>query len=147
MTSTPTRPAPNPAIGWRRLVRVVSLGGASYGLAVAAHLAGGGGWPGWPVTLMLTGLLGVMSVALTSRRRGTPFVLLVLTAVQTLLHLLFAQVDAAGASCAVVAGGHHHVTAACAPGAAARLGDASEPADDRGASRGDSRHRVGAGAG
>ena len=105
MTSTATRPVPNPAIGWRRLVRVVALGGASYGLAVAAHLAGGGGWPGWPVTLMLTGLLGVKSVALTSRQRGTPFVLLVLTAVQTLLHLLFAQVDGAGASCAVVAGG------------------------------------------
>ena len=48
-------------------------------------------------------------------RRGTPFVLLVLTAVQILLHLLFARIDAASASCAIVAGGHHHVTAACAP--------------------------------
>lgn len=117
MTLPPTRPGTNPAIGWRRLVRVVALGGASYGLAVAAHLAGGGGWPGWPVTLMLTSLLGVVCVAVTSRRLGMPFVVLVLTAVQTLLHLLFAQVDGAGASCAVVAGGHHQVTAACAPGA------------------------------
>jgi hypothetical protein len=113
-----TRPVHGPATGWRRLVRAVALGGASYGLAVAAHLTGGGGWPGWPVTLMLTGLLGVMSIALTSRRRGMPFVLLVLTAVQTLLHLLFAQVDGAAASCAVIAGGHHHVTTACAPSVA-----------------------------
>ena len=117
MRST-TRPVHDPATGWRRLVRAVALGGACYGLAIAAHLTGGGGWPGWPVTLMLTGLLGVMSVALTSRRRRTPFVLLVLTAVQTLLHLLFAQVDGAAASCAVIAGGHHHVTTACAPSVA-----------------------------
>ena len=117
MRST-TRPVHDPATGWRRLVRAVALGGACYGLAIAAHLTGGGGWPGWPVTLMLTGLLGVMSVALTSRRRRTPFVLLVLTGVQTLLHLLFAQVEGAAASCAVIAGGHHHVTTACAPSVA-----------------------------
>ena len=146
MTSTATRPVPNPAIGWRRLMRVVALGGASYGLAVAAHLAGGGGWPGWPVTLMLTGLLGVMGVALTGRRRGTPFVLLVLTAVQTLLHLLFSRIDGATASCAVVAGGHHHVTAACAPDAV-HTSETLPSLPMTGAHRGDGHHRVGAGAG
>jgi hypothetical protein len=117
VTSTTARSVHGPATGWRRLVRVVVLGGASYGLAVGAHLAGGGGWPGWPLTLMLAGLLGVTSVGLTGRRRGTRFLLLVLTGFQTVLHLLFARADGAAASCAAVAGGHHHVTAACAPGA------------------------------
>lgn len=118
MTSTPTRPAHDAATGWRRLVRVAALGGGAYALAVTAHVAGGGGWPGWPVTLILTGLLGVTSVALTSRRRRLPFVLLVLTAVQTLLHLLFSRIDGAAASCAVIAGSHHQATAPCGPGAA-----------------------------
>ena len=85
---------------------------------MTAHLAGGGGWPGWPVTLILTGLLGVTSVALTSRRRRMPSVLLVLAAVQTLLHLLFSRIDGTAASCTVIAGGHHQATAACTPGAA-----------------------------
>lgn len=127
-------------------MRVVALGGASYGLAVAAHLTGGGGWPRLARHADADRPVGCDECGADPPTARDAFHAAVLTAVQALLHLLFAQVDGAVAFCPVVAGGHHHVTAGLCSGCGARLGDSPEPADDHGTPCGDGRHRVGAGA-
>ena len=115
VTSRPvTRPPANPLAGRWRLARVAGLGVPTYGLAVGAHIAAGGGWPGWPVSLMLAALLGVSGVALTTRRRGLPTLLAVLVVGQTALHVLFTRLDAT-ASCAVTGLAHHATAVSCGP--------------------------------
>ena len=91
---------------------------AAYGLAVGAHVSAGGGWPGWPVSVMLTALLGVLGVVFTTRRRRLPAVLGVLTAAQVVLHVLLSLLEAPASSCAVVAVGHHAASASCDPSVA-----------------------------
>jgi hypothetical protein len=109
-----TRPPANPLVGWWRLARVAGLGLSTYGLAVGAHVAAGGGWPGWPISLMLAALLGVSGVALTTRRRGLPTLLAVLAVGQTALHVLFTRLDST-ASCGVTGLGHHATAVSCGP--------------------------------
>lgn len=113
-----TRPPTDPTSGRWRLARVAGLGIASYGLAVGAHVGAGGGWPGWPVSVMLAALLGVLGVAFTTRRRRLPAVLGVLTAAQLVLHVLLSLLDTPASSCSVVSVGHHAATASCDPSVA-----------------------------
>ena len=80
-----TRPPTDPTAGPWRLARVAGLGIAAYGLAVGAHVGAGGGLPGWPASVMLTALLGVLGVAFTTRRRRLPALLGALTAAQVVL--------------------------------------------------------------
>jgi MYXO-CTERM domain-containing protein len=109
-----TRPPTDPTSGRWRLARVVGLGIAAYGLAVGAHVSAGGGWPGWPVSVMLAALLGVLGVAFTTRRRRLPAVFGVLTAAQAALHVLLSLLDVPASSCSAVAVGHHAATS-CDP--------------------------------
>ena len=113
-----TRPPTDPTAGPWRLARVAGLGIAAYGLAVGAHVAAGGGLPGWPAGLMLTALLGVLGVAFTTRRRRLPALLGALTAAQVVLHVILSLLDAPESSCGLVAVGHHVATSSCDPSAA-----------------------------
>ena len=103
-----------PVAGRLRLLRVGVLGLSGYGLAVGAHVAAGGAAPGWPVSLMLAALLGVLGVAFTARRRGVWTLLGALVATQTALHGLFTLLDAPTSTCSLVATGHHAMTV-CGP--------------------------------
>jgi hypothetical protein len=109
---SPTRAPAGPLTGGSRLARFGGLGLASYALAVGGHIVAGGGWPGWPVSIMLVALLGVLGVAFTTRRRGLPSVLALLAGTQAGLHLLFSVLEAP-ASCALSTGGHHAMPAGC----------------------------------
>ena len=110
-----TRPPTDPTSGPWRLARVAGLGIAAYGLAVGAHVSAGGGRPGWPVSVMLIALLGVLGVAFTTRRRRLPALLGALTAAQAALHVLLSLLDAPASSCSLVAVGHHVATAPAIP--------------------------------
>ena len=114
-----TRPPTDPTSGRWRLARVAGLGTAAYGLAVGAHVSAGGGWPGWPVSVMLVALLGVLAVVFTNRRRRLPSLFGVLAAAQVALHVLLSLLDAPASSCSVVDVGHHAATASCDPSVAA----------------------------
>lgn len=113
-----TRQPANPLAGGRRLARAASLGVAMYGLAAGAHVVAGGGLPGWPVTALLTALLGVLAVAFTARRRRLPALFAVLAVGQAALHVLFSLLETPAASCLPAGGSHHAVTVTCAPGTA-----------------------------
>ncbi len=113
-----TRPPTDPTAGPWRLARVAGLGIAAYGLAVGAHVGAGGGLPGWPASVMLTALLGVLGVAFTTRRRRLPALLGVLTAAQVVLHVILSLLEAPASSCGLVAVGHHVATSSCDPSAA-----------------------------
>lgn len=108
-----TRQPAGPSAGRLRLLRVGVLGLSAYGLAVGVHVVAGGAAPGWPVSLMLAALLGVLGVAFTARRRGLWALLGVLVAAQSVLHALFSLLDAPVAGCSMVATGHHATTAVC----------------------------------
>ena len=97
---------------------MAGLGSAAYGLGVGAHVSAGGGWPGWPVSVMLAALLGVLGVSFTTRRRRLPALLGALTATQAVLHVLLALMDGPASSCSVVAAGHHAAMASCDPSVA-----------------------------
>jgi hypothetical protein len=109
----------NPLAGGRRLARAAVLGGATYGLAVGAHVVGGGGLPGWSVGVMLTAVLGVLGLAGTARRLRLPTLLGTLALSQAALHVLFALLEAPATSCSVSEVSHHAATAMCGPSAAA----------------------------
>ena len=111
----PRRQPASPLTGRVRLVRVGVLGLSAYGLAVGAHVAAGGAAPGWPVSLMLAALLGVLGVAFSARRRGRWALVGVLVATQAVLHGLFSLLDVPSAGCAVLTSGHHTMTAVCGP--------------------------------
>jgi hypothetical protein len=113
-----TRQPANPLAGGRRLARAAGLGLATYGLAVGAHVVAGGGLPGWPVTALLTALLGVLAVAFTARRRRLPALFAVLAVGQAGLHLLLSLLETRAASCVPAGGSHHAVAATCATGVA-----------------------------
>lgn len=114
-----TRQPANPLAGGRRLARAAGLGLATYGLAVGAHAAAGGHLPGWPVSVALTALLGVLAVAVTRRRLRLPALLAALVGSQGALHVLLSLLETPSASCAMGAGGHHADTVVCGPAAAA----------------------------
>ena len=116
-----TRQPAGPLAGRLRLVRIGVLGLAAYGLAVGAHVAAGGSTPGWPLSVMLTTLLGVLAVAFTARRRGLGALLGVLIATQAILHGLFSVLDSPGAGCSMVTTGHHTMTAVCGSAGGAML--------------------------
>lgn len=110
----------DPTSGSRRLLRAAAFAVPCYALAVVAHLTGGGGWPGWPVTLMVTLLLGVTGVALTHRRRRFGSVSATLLTAQAGLHWVFSMTDRATptgpltSGCAGLLGtGHQHVGPGC----------------------------------
>ena len=113
-----TRPPTDPTAGPWRLARVAGLGIAAYGLAVGAHVSAGGGLPGWPASVMLTALLGVLGVAFTTRRRRLPALLGALTAAQVVLHVILSLLDAPAPSCGLVAVSHHVATSSCDPSVA-----------------------------
>jgi hypothetical protein len=108
-----TRQPAGPLAGRLRLARVGVLGLSAYGLALGAHVAAGGAAPGWPVSVMLATLLGVLGVAFTARRRGIGTLLAVLVATQAVLHGLFSLLEAPAAGCSMLTTGHHTVTAVC----------------------------------
>ena len=90
---TITRSARDPRAGSRRLLRATAFGMPCYALALLAHVTAGGAWPGWPVTLMLTLLLGVTGLALTHRRRRFGSLLTPLLAAQAGLHWVLSMTD------------------------------------------------------
>jgi hypothetical protein len=65
----------------------------STALAVAAHVAGGGGWPDPGLVLLVMVLLATAGASLARRRRGLPGILGVLAATQVELHFLLAFAD------------------------------------------------------
>ena len=105
-----------------------------YALALLAHVTAGGARPGWPVTLMLTLLLGVTGLALTHRRRRFGSLLAPLLAAQVGLHWVLSMTDVATPTGRLAAGcdgllvtGHQHsgCSASAASTAAADLATAT----------------------
>ena len=87
-------------------------------------MSAGGGWPGWPVTLALTALLGMLGLALTTGRRHLGSLLATLLTAQAALHWLFSMIDmsptghaqASGCVGMLVSGHQHQVVGCPAPG-------------------------------
>lgn len=82
-------PMSSPATGPLRLARAAVLATVTIALAAAAHLAGGGALPAWPVLAALAALVLAPAAALAGRRLGAPAVLGLLTAGQLGLHTAF----------------------------------------------------------
>lgn len=97
-----------PTTGVPRLVRVAVLGGASLGLACAAHLVGGGQLPSAGVLVIAGFLIGLAAVTVTARRCRTGTLLGLLAVQQIILHLVFeASSSSTGCGVLVEAAGHH----------------------------------------
>jgi hypothetical protein len=122
-----TRQPAGPVAGRLRLLRVGVLGLSAYGLAVGAHVGAGGAAPGWPVSVMLATLLGVLGVGFTARRRRLWSLLGALVVAQSVLHGLFSLLDTPAAGCSMVATGHHATTAVCGPAGGAAMAVPSLP--------------------
>ena len=121
-----TTPAPDreaaPLRGTSRAVRAAALGTASLGLAVGAHLLGGGTLPGAGLLALTAALLGLVAVTATARRVRARLLLPLLAVEQVLLHVLLEAGSGTGPSCVAVGAAHagHHAgnTLLCTPGAA-----------------------------
>jgi hypothetical protein len=113
--------APGPLRGRARALRAGVLGTTALGLALAAHLAGGGHRPPLTLLLVCAGLLGLTAVTATARRVRLRLLLPLLGAQQVLLHLAF-DAGAGAAACGAVDPHAGHTAGAvlsCTPGAAA----------------------------
>lgn len=83
----------DPARGVLRGVRGTAMAVCSTALAVAAHAAGGGGWPDLGLAALVLVLLATAGASLARRRRGFPGILGVLAVTQVQLHFLLALAD------------------------------------------------------
>ena len=79
----------SPAQGLLRGLRAASLEVVGFVLALAAHVAAGGGTPGPVVLLLLGGLIGLAAVLLTGARLSPVRVGVCLAAMQVVLHEAF----------------------------------------------------------
>lgn len=116
-----TQPGAAPLRGGVRVLRAGVLGGASLGLALAGHLAGGGHRPPLALLAVCAALLGLTAVTATARRVRLVVLLPVLGVQQVLLHLAFGA-GAGTAGCGAVDPHAGHVAGAvlsCAPGGTA----------------------------
>jgi hypothetical protein len=73
-----------------RLVRSIVFVATSMGLAIAAHLVGGGVAPPESVVLIACGVLAMFSFAVTGRERRMVFIGVSVVSTQLLLHVSFA---------------------------------------------------------
>ena len=79
----------SPAQGLLRGLRAASLGVVGFVLALAAHVAAGGGTPRPAVLLLLGGLIGLAAVLITGARLSPVRVGVCLAAMQVVLHEAF----------------------------------------------------------
>jgi hypothetical protein len=86
------RPAPTRGV-WQ-VARGGALAVCSTGLAVAAHVAGGGGWPDAVLTVLVMVLLAMAGTGLADRRRRLPEILTALAVTQVMWHFALACADA-----------------------------------------------------
>lgn len=85
---------PAPARGVSQVARGGALAVCSTGLAVAAHVAGGGGWPDAVLTVLVMVLLTMAGSGLADRRRSLPEILAALAITQVMWHFALACADA-----------------------------------------------------
>jgi hypothetical protein len=93
----------SPAQGLLRGLRAASLGVVGFFLALAAHVAAGGGAPGPVVLLLLAGFIGAAAVLLTGARLSPVRVVVCLSAMQVILHEAFMRLSGP-ADCLMTAG-------------------------------------------
>ncbi|MGH3904909.1 MAG: hypothetical protein ACRDTE_12070 [Pseudonocardiaceae bacterium] len=119
-----------PHRGTLRVLRGTVLAAVNAVLAVAAHVAGGGGAPDGALTVLITVGVAAAGTALADRRRGPVAMLAAVAVTQVLLHLLLealgghtsaAVPTSAGAAMTVAHGAAVLVTAALLTGAESAL--------------------------
>lgn len=119
-----------PHRGTLRVLRGVVLAAVNAVLAVAAHVAGGGGAPDGALTVLLTVGVAAAGTALADRRRGPVAMLAAVAVTQVVLHLLLAALSghtsaavptSAGAAMTVAHAAAVLVTAALLAGAESAL--------------------------
>jgi hypothetical protein len=121
--------AAGPLRGRVRVLRAAALGSASLGLAVGAHLVGGGHQPPLSLLLVSAALLGLVAAAATARRVRLPVLLALLGGQQAVLHLLF-EAGSAATACNAVDAHAGHVAGAvlhCTPDTAAATATSGWP--------------------
>lgn len=111
-----------PQHGALRALRGSVLAAVNAVLALAAHVAGGGGTPDGALTVLTTVGVAAAGTALADRRRGPLALLAAVAVTQVILHLLLAALD-----------GHHGATAGTAAGASGAPGAAAMMAAHAGA--------------
>jgi len=98
---------PGPLGGRVRVLRVVTLGGASMLLAAGAHLAAGGRLPSPAILAVTTFLVGLTAVTLTARRCRFGLLAIGLGAEQLILHEVFSAASMTWQPAVVHAAGGH----------------------------------------
>jgi hypothetical protein len=97
----------SPATGALRSLRAALLGAVCVALALAGHVAAGGRAPSAWALLILAVPMGVVALALTSRRRGLPVIGATVAVSQVCLHQ--ALMWSAAANCSVSGDLHAHL--------------------------------------
>ena len=93
-----------PQHGALRVARGTALAVVNAVLAVAAHVAGGGGAPDRALTVLISLGVAAAGTALADRRRGPLALLAAVAVTQVVLHLLLATLGGSHASTAPAAG-------------------------------------------